>query len=309
MNYLNRTISEALKEELIFSDHSPEELAKLAGAGEICNYQAGEFIYKFGDKASFLYVIISGEIRLLNEFNKDLDTLGGTFGEEANSLECYITSATSLTDSVVLQIDKQTLLDLKLRNSKLASNASVVTIARHSNTQASIKRTDKKTTPTLSNKDKLGWFLSAVLPIISFFVAQSSGFTSYSSIFIAIISAVILMWGFSIVEEFSPPLVAMVACILTGLVPSNVALGGFSSPALLTLLGVYALSGAMTQSGLSYRTALILINLLPRTAFSNQTVLLLSGYLLSFVTPSGSSNRLNGSHFWRRDDFLTHAIS
>jgi len=293
MTYLNRTISEALKEEAIFSNLSEEELAKLAGAGEIYTYQAGSSVYKFGDNASFLYVIISGSIRLSNERNEELCPFGGTFGEEAASLDCYITSATAVTDLTILQFNRQTLFDLQLQKPILAMNASALTLSRHMNTRTNKKEAvQKKSTPTLSNKDRLGWFFSAVLPIAFFFIAQSSGFSSYASIFIAIISAVILMWGFSIVDEFIPPIVAMVACILTGLAPSNVALAGFATPALLTLLGVYALSGAITQSGLSYRLVLNLIKILPRTAYSNQIVLLFSGYLLSFVTPSGN-NRIS----------------
>ncbi len=100
------------------------------------------------------------------------------------------------------------------------------------------------------------------------------------------------MWGFSIVDEFIPPIVAMVACILTGLAPPNVALAGFATPALLILLGIYALTGAITQSGLSYRLVLNLIKILPRSAYTNQIVLLFSGFLLSFVTPSGN-NRIS----------------
>jgi hypothetical protein len=293
MTYLNRTISQALKEEAIFNDLSEEELAKLVGAGEICNIQAGSVVYKFGDNANFLYVIISGSVRISNEFNEELTHESGFFGEEVATLDSYITSATAVSDLVLLQLNKQTLLDLQLQKPKLTINTGALTLARHLGTRTGKKEVEqKKLTSTLSNKDKLGWFLSAVLPIAFFFIAQSSGFSSHASIFIAIISAVILMWSFSIVDEFIPPIVAMVACILTGLAPPNVALAGFATPALLILLGIYALTGAITQSGLSYRLVLNLIKILPRSAFTNQIVLLFSGFLLSFVTPSGN-NRIS----------------
>jgi hypothetical protein len=55
---------------------------------------------------------------------------------------------------------------------------------------------------------------------------------------------------------------------------------------------VYALSGTIIQSGLSYRVVLLLQRALPISASSNQLVLLLSGYLLSFSTPSGN-NRIS----------------
>jgi di/tricarboxylate transporter len=293
MTYLSRSISQALKDDAIFSDLSEEELAKLAGAGELCHFQAQSTVYKFGDNASCLYVIISGSIRLSNEFDEELTHENGVFGEEVVTLDCYITSAIAVSDLVLLQLNKQTLLDLQLQKPKLAINTGALTLSRHMSTRTSKKEAvQKKLTATLSNKEKLGWFFSAVLPIAFFFIAQSSGFSSYASLFIAIISAVILMWSFTIVDEFIPPIVAMVACILTGLAPPNVALAGFATPALLILLGIYALTGAITQSGLSYRLVLNLIKILPRTAYTNQFVLMFSGFLLSFVTPSGN-NRIS----------------
>ena len=159
MTYLSRSISQALKDDAIFSDLSEEELAKLAGAGELCHFQAQSTVYKFGDNASCLYVIISGSIRLSNEFDEELTHENGVFGEEVVTLDCYITSAIAVSDLVLLQLNKQTLLDLQLQKPKLAINTGALTLSRHMSTRTSKKEAvQKKLTATLSNKEKLGWF-------------------------------------------------------------------------------------------------------------------------------------------------------
>lgn len=293
MTNQNLSIRTALKEDPLFGDLSTDQLAKLAGSGELCSYKPGEILFKIGDEALDCYVVISGEVKLLDGNNNDRHFKQRSFGEEAFSLDFYISTAVAVSDVTVLRIDKQSLSDLKVQVPMIAANSSLALVSRHSDVSISVKKKNQKSSvPLLSSKEKVGWLLSTLLPLLFYFLAQANGFSSYASIFIAIISAVILMWSFSIVDEFIPPVVAVVACVLTGLAPTNIALSGFATPALLTLLGVYALAGTVTQSGLSYRIVLILLKKLPKTAFSNQIVLLLSGYLLSFVTPSGN-NRIS----------------
>ena len=84
-------------------------------------------------------------------------------------------------------------------------------------------------------------------------------------------------------------LVAITAVLIVGLVPSDIALAGFSSRTLTTLVGVYALAAVISASGLSYRFMLWLLIRLPDTAFWHQTALLLSGYILSPIMPSGNA--------------------
>ena len=86
-----------------------------------------------------------------------------------------------------------------------------------------------------------------------------------------------------------PPLLAVAAVLMVGLVPSDIALGGFSSRTLTTLIGVYALASLIGASGLSYRVMTWLLIRLPDTPFWQQTALLLSGYALSPIMPSGNA--------------------
>jgi len=287
------SINNLLNADPLFNGISAVNLAKITGAVEMIRFKTGEIIFQYGEQANHYYIAASGDIKLLNQCGELVAHLGRSFGEEAINLESYVTTAYALTDLELLRIDKAALKTLKTESTQFSLNASLILVEKLNGGKAN----DKKVVPNfpeqyLSSKDKLGWLMASVLPLAVFLLAESNGFTRYASIFIAIICAVIVMWAFAIVDEFIPPVVAVVAAILTGLAPASTALSGFSSPALLTLLGVYALSGTIIQSGLSYRVVLLLQRALPISASSNQLVLLLSGYLLSFSTPSGN-NRIS----------------
>lgn len=132
----------------------------------------------------------------------------------------------------------------------------------------------------------VGWACVFVIPSLSYVTALGFRLSVAASIFAAFLSAAVLMWVFNLVDEFVPPLVALVATLFIGLAPPEVALAGFSSPSLLLLIGVFALAAVISSSGLSYRLMLRLVLALPDKPVWHQVALLGSGYLLSPVVPS-----------------------
>ncbi|NCX99632.1 MAG: hypothetical protein EBX35_13930, partial [Planctomycetia bacterium] len=110
-----------------------------------------------------------------------------------------------------------------------------------------------------------------------------------AAIFVGILSAAVLLWVFSLVDEFIPPVVVVVATLFIGLAPPSVALAGFASPSFVTLLGVFALAATIGSSGLSGRVMLRLLAWLPDRPFYHRLVPLLGGWLLSPITPSGNN--------------------
>ena len=103
----------------------------------------------------------------------------------------------------------------------------------------------EKTASIGDAKTLLGRLLVLVIPPVVYFLALQNRFSVQASIFAALLSATILLWVFSLVEEFVGPLVAVVGTPFVGLAPPEVALGGFASPTLLLLVGVFALSAAV----------------------------------------------------------------
>ena len=135
----------------------------------------------------------------------------------------------------------------------------------------------------------IGWAAVLVLPPLGYALALASGLSVAAALFASFLAATVLFWVFGLVEEFVPALVAVVAALLVGLAPPDVALAGFSSPSLLLLLGVFALSAVISSSGLSYRVMMWLLVRLPDSPFWNQAILLLSGYALSPMVPSSNA--------------------
>lgn len=141
----------------------------------------------------------------------------------------------------------------------------------------------------VSVKTVVGWATVLAAPPLLYVLALASGLSVAAALFVSFLSATVLLWVFGLVEEFVPALVAVVAALLVGLAPPEVALAGFSSPSLLLLLGVFALSAVISSSGLSYRVMMWLLVRLPDTPFWQQAILLLTGYGLSPMVPSANA--------------------
>ncbi|MBU3666355.1 MAG: hypothetical protein FGM15_10845 [Chthoniobacterales bacterium] len=143
--------------------------------------------------------------------------------------------------------------------------------------------------PAVPRAQIAGWVAISVLPPLVYLAALSWKFDTQAALFCAIMSATVLAWMFTLADEYVPVLLAVVATVFSGLAPARVALGGFSSPTLLMLLGVFALSAVVTSSALSTRLMLWSLLKLPDRPFWRQLVLLAGGYLLSPVMPSANA--------------------
>ena len=153
----------------------------------------------------------------------------------------------------------------------------------------SLFRANRPAEQGVSRRALAGWALVFLLPSLVYVLGLASGLSVEASVFAAMLAAAVLLWVFGLVEEFAPALVVVVATLFIGLAPPGVALAGFSSPSLLLLLGVYALSAVITSSGLSYRLMLRLLLRLPDKPFWHQMIFLLSGYVLSPLIPSANT--------------------
>ena len=135
----------------------------------------------------------------------------------------------------------------------------------------------------------VGWLAFLVAPPAVYAAGVAGNVDEQAALFAAILAAAVILWVFSLVDEFVPPLAAVVAALFVGLAPPEVALGGFASPTFLALLGVFALAAAMRESGLSRRVLRAGLAWVPDHPFFTRLVLLIGGYALSPITPSGNN--------------------
>lgn len=140
-----------------------------------------------------------------------------------------------------------------------------------------------------SNRETIGWFFTLILPPAVYFISHANGLTVQGALFTALLTGVILMWVFTLVDDYIPPLIGMFGSMFFGLAPPSIALSGMASPSLLTLMGVFALAAVIGSSGLSRRLVLYLLLKLPNRFAWQQNILVFCGLVLSLVSPSGNS--------------------
>lgn len=143
------------------------------------------------------------------------------------------------------------------------------------------------------NRRPLGTLLLLVLPPLMGLAFALAGYATAIALFAAILTITVVLWAFSLLDEFVPPLIAVLISLFIGLAPASEALGSFASPTLFTLLGVFALAAAINFSGLGERFGLVLLLRLPNRPFLQQLGFLGTGLVLSpFVSSSNSRTAL-----------------
>jgi DASS family divalent anion:Na+ symporter len=127
----------------------------------------------------------------------------------------------------------------------------------------------------------IGWILTVLLPPVLFALGSMAELSLQARIFISIMGAVITMWIFAVVDDFIPPLLALICVLFVGLAPPGVVLSSFATPSFLMLLSVFALAAMLIESGLSTRALLWLLLRLPDGGMWRQMILLLYGLAMS----------------------------
>lgn len=280
-----------LREDVLFAALSGNQLARLLSSLQRVEFAAGDTLYSQDTAAGFLYLIRSGELELMTPAGRHLPLADRRCGQEAaTDLATYLCTAVAVTAVQAIRIPREALAELAASLPSLRSQA-LLGVMSDVGGESFLKpaKTKKKAEKPVSRSEMLGWASVIAVPPAIYFLGSMAGLVVEASLFLAILSATVLMWLFSLADEFVPPLVAIAAVLIVGLVPYDVALAGFSSRTLTTLVGVYALACVISSSGLSYRFMLWLLIKLPDTPFWHQAALLLSGYILSPIMPSGNA--------------------
>ena len=268
-------------------------LARLVGAMERVQCAPGEVLCAAGQAAEHLYLIESGAAVLTTPSGRQAPLHALHCGEEAAAgLANYACTVTATSQVTAWRLPRAALADVAQLHPTLATEA-LLSLASTLGGEAIGGGVGKGAAGTkwipLTGREIGGWIAAIVLPAGIYFGCVSGGFTTQSALFAAILGMVVVMWLFAIVDEFIPPIIAIVATLFVGLAPPTVALGGFASPSLMTMIGVFALASTIASSGLSYRVMLWVLARLPDRPFWQQTSMLLGGMALSPIVPSGNS--------------------
>ncbi len=103
----------------IFEYLRPDELNALSESAETLNFKAGATIYQRGQKAVFLYVVLSGQVALRLPKNRGVSILidqlgsGDMFGScVSHAADTYALTAQCMEDSEILKIEAAILNEL-----------------------------------------------------------------------------------------------------------------------------------------------------------------------------------------------------
>ncbi len=285
---------DCLRASSLFQGVEPARLVRLLGAVEPVEFAAGEVVARAGEQAAAMVVCETGRLRLVTPAGREVEAAANSCGEEvATELDRYVLTAMAVGRVVGWRIPRESLQGFLQQQPRSVPRAVTLLASRLAGEKLPLEptATPAEATP-IRVSELVGWGLAVALPPLVYWVGLRTEWTVQAAMTAAICTAMMVLWVFSLLDEFVPPLVAMVATLFIGLAPPAVALAGFSSPGLITLLGVFALASIITTSGLSYRLMLWLLLRLPDRPVFHQGVLLCGGYLLSPITPSGN-NRLS----------------
>jgi|694.fasta_scaffold46751_4 hypothetical protein len=280
-----------LRADSLFSHVPDKHLARLLGSVQLRNFERGQQIYSEGQPAADLYMIIVGTVELTARTSIERNG-GERFGVEALAgLNNYRTNATALEDGTCLCIPRRALQELSVALPSIREAAIELMLdGAEIQQQNEIPVANAGKGLTITNK--LGWITAFVAPIFAYVGSVDAGLPVETAVFIALLTMTVMMWVFTLVDEFIPPLIMVVATLFAQIMPINVALSGFASASHLTLLGVFALASTIALSGLSYRVILWLLEKVPDTSIWHEAILVVAGYALSPFTPSGN-NRIS----------------
>lgn len=269
---------------------SHQSLARLLPHVTERHLAAGAPIYRAGEGAECLYLLLEGTVMLVSPLGRQCGLLSRRFGEEAGTeAHCYLTDAIAATDIVVLCIPRRAMRNLTDANPCLKA-ALLLSLSSHLAGEQLPQQTPP-TTPVLSGYRRhavSGWVLVMVLSLLVLELGEQFGLARNSTIFMAIFAATVTMWVCNLADEYVPALFALLATLVTGLVPAPVILSGFASEGFLMALSTLALGTVVVASGLGYRVMLLLLRRLPNHQFWHNAGLLAIGLVLTPIIPTAN---------------------
>jgi len=290
MNFNKETVS-YLNSSRLFSICTNIDLARIAPYITEVSLFGGEALFKTGENADYLYLIIDGEIeiqsgkRVLNRIES------GSVGEEiAGRKGKYLTSAVARRDSRLLRIPQKQILELMKKYPEIKDEIYSSLVNHH----AYIK-IDEEALQCRDKKEEdpgwmkiAGWILTITVPFFIYFFGDSLSLDWKCKIFLTVASATVLMWIFRLAHEFIPSILSVIVILILDIAPSNVALSGFTSGSFFMALSIFGISAVLVSSGLTYRVVINLFRILPLSQFWHSFAIFITGIFLTPLLPSAN---------------------
>ncbi|CAK0781571.1 Anion permease [Gammaproteobacteria bacterium] len=294
----------------ILATCDPLSLSRLLGYLEERSFAAGETLYRAGDPVDGLYLATVGEVRLETPEGVALPWTGGCLGAESvTEARVYLTTAIATMPTQVLHIPRGPLLPILNRQpaiknhltldllGRLTTLVDLLVFTEPSKLTVNVPGQFGDPTPahlpsTIGMKAwigffrQAGWLMTILLPLGVLWFSDHVGMDRDIGLFLAIFCATVSLWVFSLVDDYLPALFAVMAILISGIVPASVVLAGFASDGFFMAMSILGLSTVIVSSGLGYRSMLLMLRYLPNSGFWHNLGLMFIGIFLTPLIPS-----------------------
>jgi DASS family divalent anion:Na+ symporter len=277
----------------IFRQASYLGLARLLPYASERTLQSGEFLYRTGRPAEEFFFLLDGDIDLISSSQQRVSPAGRRLGEEAaTDFDHYLADAVARGPARVLVIPRKSLAALFEARAELKSRFyfSLMQTFAGDHMPVAAPAEEARSGAAGRVKEKIapvvGWALTILLPALILVFGTGWGLDRPALYFLAILSSTVVMWVFTLVDEYIPGIFALLATLAMGLVPTPVILSGLASDGFMMAMSVLGLAAVIVSSGLSYRLLLLLLMRLPNNRACQNGALLGIGFLLTPLIPS-----------------------
>lgn len=273
-----------LLKDPILSKAEPIALSRLLSHLVSKRFIAGSHIYAPGQSADFIYLIVSGTVRL--DFGGRVTDLQSAHfgGEAAAETPRHIGDAWAMTEVEVLCIPRSSLTGL-FSASPAIRNLLTGNLVRLASGDVPPPPAKPAKAPLSEWNAVVGWAVTLISPLLLFVYGADLGLDRNAGIFLGIFVATMFMWIFRLIDEYVPGIFALMALLITGLAPPAVVLSGFVSDGFFMAMSVLGLGALIVVSGLGYRFMLFMMRWLPNNQFSHSLGLLFTGIALTPTVP------------------------
>lgn len=270
-----------------------QQWARLINQFESCSFEAGDIIQQSGEACQGFFQFDTHSPPLLFDPPALSKEPQRECGEE--SLAGFESNLFTVIASGTIhgwKLNPHTAQSIGKSSPKVKDHAMTILAGRFRNT---LSQTDHSDHPSDSKHHALPWFQTAGWltaiggPWLLYWALTANGMDSSIAVFLAIMLDVVILWFFSLVDQFIPPFIGIAAAIFTGLVSAETALSGFASASFIELLCVLVVSSVLMSSGLSFRLLLGFLSVFPKRFEWQIQIPMMLGFIVSPVIPSNNS--------------------
>ena len=307
----------------LFSSLSRLDRSRLLPNFSLLEFDEGETIVQQGGAGNCLFIIVSGRVRIARHQQDgsyvDVTTLkqGECFGEvslltgEPRTADVIAVG----NETVVLQLSRERFNSLMQQHNALAVKIAGILAQRVRRTTAQVGEDGPVTTEHLlagmsdemqelpsSNGLRAGWslgvqlrnrrFMGSALALVSggaaAFLLSGNGMTHQQVVLFVLLLGATVVWSFDAFSYHAVALALPLAAVLLNAASPVAAFSGFSHPSWFLVLGVFAISAAISRTGLMYRLVLLVVGYFPASYRWQSFALAVTGLLLTPVIPSSN---------------------